>query len=66
MIHIKDLQKMKPILNIRQLATDTGIPYDTLAQKIRKGTDLSSTQSENIESVLKDNYGIIFNREIEL
>ena len=52
MVTSKNLKRILPIINVSQLARESNIKPATLINKINKGTDLTTTESNNIAIVL--------------
>jgi len=60
MIRIFDIQKARDILNLAELARASGIPEQRLFAKIRRGSALTTDESEAIEKALFG-FGIVLN-----
>jgi len=51
-VRIADIQKARDILNLAELARASGIPEQRLFAKIRRGSALTTDESEAIEKAL--------------
>lgn len=60
MLKIQHIQKARDILNLAELARASGIPEQRLFAKIRRGSALTTDESEAIEKALFG-FGIILN-----
>jgi predicted RNase H-like HicB family nuclease len=56
-ISVKELSALTDVVKISRLAALSGIPGQTLATKLRRGTELSAGESNNLARVLGD-YGL--------
>ena len=52
LITIKQLREMRPLLNLAELARRSGINEQKLFAKVRRGTELTVTESVAIDRVL--------------
>ena len=50
---IRDLQQRREVLNLTALARRAEIPPTTLIQKVRRGTELTVTESRRLEAALR-------------
>lgn len=60
MITINTLKRIAPLINLSELCRTTGINTSVLQRKVKKSTDLTTTESQLIEQSL-NNYGITIN-----
>ncbi len=60
---IKQLQGLSEVLKIAVLAKHAGINTQTLWGKLRRGSELTVVESDVIERVLKERYGLHFERD---
>ena len=50
---IAQLQQMRPVLNVTELARRAGMNEHTLMGKVRRGSELSVVESEALEKALR-------------
>ena len=50
---IAQLQQMRPLLNLAELARRAGMNEQTLFAKVRRGSELSVVESGKLEAVLE-------------
>lgn len=60
---IKDLQQLRPLFNLSELARRADINDRTLNAKVRRGTELTVVESEAIREAL-ESYGLRYDREL--
>ena len=60
---IKQLKGLSEVLRIAALARHAGINTQTLWGKLRRGSELTVVESDAIERVLRDRYGLHFERD---
>lgn len=51
---IRQLQHIRPLVNLAELARRAGIKEQTLFAKVRRGTDLTREESVSVDRVLQD------------
>lgn len=61
MINTHDLELLRPILKISQIAKMAQIPINTINGKIKNNRDLTISESQRISQILLK-YGINYNR----
>ncbi len=50
---IQTLQKLRPLLNLAEVARRAGMPEQTLFAKVRRGTELTEAEARAIQDVLE-------------
>ncbi len=54
MITTKQLQKAAPLLNLKAVARESGLKYNSLYTKLSRGTELKESEITSITKALKD------------
>ncbi len=52
MLTIEDLKRMRPVLNLTEIARRAGINENSLLAKVRRGSELTVPESQRIQDAL--------------